>query len=137
MFKNDQMYCEQCVTCKPRAIHHPPLHILSNLVLVFKDVLYSRAAPLPLHHPALLSLGHSGSICCGAQRHLMSGVGAGPPPPLSSGEPVPAVGPGRPHHPGPAHDPAAPPPDDRSVHSAPSCWRSCCDCTVVRNIGQC
>lgn len=66
----------------------------------------------------------------------MSGVGECPPNPLSSGEPVPAVGPDRPHHPGPAHDPAAPPPDDRSVHFAPSCWRSCCDCTVVRNIGQ-
>lgn len=46
----------------------------------------------------------------------MPGVGAGPPPPLPSGEPVPAAGPGPPHHAGPAHDPAAPPGDDRSVH---------------------
>lgn len=112
------------------------IYLFSHLVLVIKesllqDVFSPRAAPHPPHHATHLPLNHCRSPVCGAQCHLMPGVGADPPPPLPSGKPVPAAGLGHSHHPGTAYDSAAPPPDDRSVHSTPCWWHSCGDNTVA------
>lgn len=88
-------------------------------VTVLKDGVYLRAPPTSLHHHALVPLIHHWGPSCG-QRYWVPGVGTNPPPPLPSGEPVSVAGPAHPHHPGPAHDHAAPLPGDRSVHRRPA-----------------
>lgn len=82
-----------------------------------QDVLHTVSQPLP--HDAFLPLSHSTNPNGGVQHHLLSGVGAGPPPPLPLGELISAVGPAGSNHPPIAYDHVTPAADDRLVDPPP------------------
>lgn len=84
---------------------------------LMQDVLHTVSQPLL--HDAFLPLSNATDPNCGAQRHLLPGLGAGPPLPFPLGELISAAGPAGSNHPPPAYDRATPPADDRLVDPPP------------------